>query len=113
MFRSKLLQKMTSCFMVLTVLLLSGCSSTTMINSNPSGARVTIDGRTIGTTPLSYSDRAVVGSSRNVVLKLDGHKTKVGKISRDGDINVGAVVGRGILPLSIPLDNGLSRFIHL
>lgn len=76
----------------------TGCSSSVTIHSKPSGARAFVDGKLIGTTPCTYSDAAVVGSSRKVKLELDGYETFQGKFSRTGEANVGAIIG-GILVL--------------
>jgi len=74
-------------------LLLSGCSSTTMIQSNPSKAKLYIDGAYVGVTPYSYSDTKIVGSSMVVKLEIEGYKPLVSTITRDEEVDIGAVIG--------------------
>ncbi len=96
MFYSRAFQKLTSCVMALTIFstfLLAGCTSSTVIKSHPSGAKVTIDGKLVGKTPITYADKAIVGSSHNVVLSLAGYKTTHAKFARNGQANVGAIIG--------------------
>lgn len=45
---------------------------TIQVNSNPSGADVFVDGRFVGTTPVSYGARA---GNREVVIELSGYET--------------------------------------
>jgi hypothetical protein len=45
---------------------------TIQVNSNPSGADVFVDGRFVGTTPVSYGARA---GSREVSIELSGYET--------------------------------------
>jgi formylglycine-generating enzyme required for sulfatase activity len=45
---------------------------TIRLSSNPGGARVTVDGKTLGTTPLAAP---VLSSGETVTLTLPGHKT--------------------------------------
>jgi len=56
------------------LLALFGCSSATMIKSNPPGARVFIDGIERGVTPLEYSDAALMGTSKMLRIELTGYK---------------------------------------
>lgn len=71
----------------------TGCASTVRITSNPEGADVTVDGRYIGQTPTTYTDTAVILSTRQVRVEKPGYRTTETTISRDGDLNVGALVG--------------------
>ena len=41
-------------------ILLSGCSSTTMIKSTHSGAKVYLDGESVGKTPYSHTDSKII-----------------------------------------------------
>src|SRR5207237_1115299 len=47
---------------------LAACSSSTVIRSNPPGARVFVDGQYVGQTPVVMSDTKIVGSTTSVRL---------------------------------------------
>lgn len=74
-------------------ILLASCSSTTMIESNPPKAKVYIDGQLMGETPYTHTDTRIVGSSMTVKLQKDGFKPLIASISKDEDVDVGAVIG--------------------
>ena len=78
---------------VITVIaFLSGCASSTLIKTVPEGANVNIDGSLIGTSPVSYSDTAVSGTTKTVLLKKDGYKDKTGIIRKE-EAKVGPIIG--------------------
>ena len=62
---------------------LSGCASTTLIKSNPPGAKMQVDGKPIGETPHFYTDMAVAGTIRTITLKKEGYKDYNGYIRRE------------------------------
>lgn len=76
-----------------TSLLLASCSSSTVINSSPNGAKVYIDGSLVGTTPYKYSDSKIVGSTTTVRLEKEGYDTFLGSFSRSEQADVGAIIG--------------------
>lgn len=84
--------KFSAVFMA-AVILFAGCASSTMINSVPSGAKVYINGESVGTTPYLYSDTKVVGSVVNVDLVKDGYETLYTSFTRTEQVNAGAIVG--------------------
>jgi hypothetical protein len=69
--------------LVMVFFFLFGCSSTTLLKSNPSGAKIQVDGYTVGETPQFYTDKAVAGTSKPVTLKKEGYKDFDGTIKRD------------------------------
>jgi hypothetical protein len=71
---------------------LLGCASTTLIKSNPPGAKLSIDGQFIGETPQFYTDKAIAGTVRTVTLKKEGYKDFIGYIKRE-KLSVPALVG--------------------
>lgn len=71
----------------------AGCASSTMINSVPSGAKVYINGESVGTTPYLYTDTKVLGSVVNVDLVKDGYETLYTSFTRTEQVNAGAIVG--------------------
>ncbi len=79
---------------------LFGCASSTLIKSNPTGAKLYLDGQLKGETPYTYSDRAAAGTLRTVTLKKEEYKDFNGTIKRE-QLSVGALIG-GIF-LLIPL----------
>ena len=51
---------------------LFGCASSTLIKSNPPGAKLYLEGQLTGETPYTYADRAAAGTVRTVTLKKEG-----------------------------------------
>ena len=78
---------------ILTLVFASGCASSVQINSEPPGADVTVNGQHIGTTPTSYSDTAIVGTTHQVRLEKEGYETTSAQLTRTGNLNVGALIG--------------------
>ncbi len=79
--------------LVLTV----GCTSTTIIRSEPSGANVYIDGSKMGKTPYTYSDTKIVGSTTHLKLKLEGYEEFDTIFRRDEEFQVGPCIGGAFL----------------
>lgn len=84
------------CFVVLSFFVVS-CASKTVIKSRPEGAEVYIDNVRKGVTPLPYSDTAIAGSSKRLVLKKDGYKD-FDTVLRKSEFRVGPCIG-GVLVL--------------
>ena len=63
--------------------LLFGCASTTLIKSNPHGAKLQVDGQSVGETPYFYTDNAIAGAVKTVTLKKEGYKDAKGLIRRE------------------------------
>lgn len=74
----------------------TSCASTTMITSEPSGAKVYIDGSPVGTTPYSYSDTKIVGSTTQITLKKEGCRDGTYTLNRSEKFEVGPCIG-GVL----------------
>lgn len=74
------------------IILLSSCASTTMIQSNPSGAKIYIDGQPVGTTPYSHTDTKIVGSVTIVKLEKEGYDPLITDFSRNEQVDVGAII---------------------
>ncbi|MEM9064534.1 MAG: PEGA domain-containing protein [Planctomycetota bacterium] len=85
--------KPTALACVAAMVVLSGCSSTTVINTRPQGARIYVEGQLIGTSPVEYTDSAITGSKREVRIELDRYETITGSFSRNGKVNADAIVG--------------------
>jgi len=69
--------------LVMVLFFLFGCASTTLLKSNPPGAKLQVDGQVVGETPQFYTDKAVAGTSKTVTLKKEGYKDFDGYIKRD------------------------------
>jgi hypothetical protein len=72
---------------------LISCSSSTVINSDPQGAKVYMNGSMRGTTPYPHSDTKIVGSSTHIKLVKEGYEDFHAIISRSEELNVGALIG--------------------
>lgn len=74
-------------------ILFTSCASTTVISSNPNGAKLTLNGEPVGVTPYSYTDTKIVGSYNTVKLEKDGYTTLNTSFSRNEEVEVGAIIG--------------------
>jgi hypothetical protein len=89
--RFKLGIKLAAATTVLAVL--QACSSSTVIQSNPSGARLYLNGEPVGTTPYTMSDTKIVGSTTTVRLEYPGYEPTMGAVVRNEEFDVGACIG--------------------
>jgi len=76
----------------------SSCVSTTLIQSNPSGAKLYLNGEPVGTTPYTHQDTRIVGSTTAVKLEKEGYAPLNTSFTRDEEVDAGAIIG-GILVL--------------
>jgi|GEM_PF-3579386 len=81
----------------LVVLLSTGCASSTVIRSSPSGAQVRArSGEVLGRTPFEYSDSATVNNTESFTVEMDGYETEYVTIKRDqwsGARTAGGIIG--------------------
>ena len=75
------------------VIFLGSCASTTLIQSVPSGAKVYVDGATVGTTPHAHTDKKIIFSTTSVVLEKEGYEPLAATITRNEEPIVGAIIG--------------------
>lgn len=75
------------------IVLFSGCASSTLIKSYPTGAKVYINGEPVGKTPYLYSDTKILGSITNIDLVKEGYEPLYTSIERNEQVDVGAIVG--------------------
>jgi hypothetical protein len=73
--------------------MLFSCASTTLIKSEKPGVKVYADGSYLGTTPVSYSDTKIVGSSTMLTLKKEGCADRNHMMVRNEEFQVGACIG--------------------
>jgi hypothetical protein len=78
-------------FIAITVFTQS-CSSTTVIQSEPPGARLFINGEFMGSTPYTLTDTKVAGTTNWVRLEMEGYETLYTSFSRTERVEVGAIV---------------------
>lgn len=72
---------------------LVACSSATVIESVPSGAKLYINGEPVGTTPYTHRDTRIVGSTNLLRLEREGYTPLSASFSRDEEADVGAIIG--------------------
>ena len=78
---------------VLLLALFTGCASTTIIQSVPSGAKLYIDGMLVGSTPYTLRDTKITGASTSIRLEAEGYESLFTYINKNEEVNVGAIVG--------------------
>ncbi|MFA6886912.1 MAG: PEGA domain-containing protein [Fermentimonas sp.] len=85
---------MKSAALILAVsVLFASCSSSTLIQSSPSGAKVYMNEEFLGVTPFSYSDTKIVGSTTSLRLEKEGFEPLYTYLSRNEEVDVGAIIG--------------------
>lgn len=90
----KLLATLTGLLLVVGFILsTSSCASTTIINSNPQGAKVYMNQSFVGTTPYTHTDTKIVGSTTSVKLTKEGYEDFNTVLSRNEQVDAGAIVG--------------------
>jgi hypothetical protein len=76
-----------------TTILLSSCASTTVFQTTPSGAKLYMNGESVGTTPYTYSDTKIVGTTTVVKITAEGYEDFNYVLKRNEEANVGAIIG--------------------
>ncbi len=90
--KSKSNLRITPIFLAIVVLITS-CSSATLIRSEPGGADVFLDGERMGKTPYMHKDTKIVGSKTLVELRLEGYEPFHTSFARNEEADVGAIIG--------------------
>ena len=75
------------------LILLESCASSTVIQSNPAGAKLYLNNSLVGTTPYTHKDTKIVGTSTNVRLEKEGYQPLSTYFARNEQADVGAIVG--------------------
>lgn len=78
---------------LVAVVLLSGCASTTLIDSYPSGADLYLNGEAVGQTPYEMTDTKILYSCTTVRLEKEDYKSFYTTICRNEEADVGAIIG--------------------
>lgn len=97
---------------LLAALLLTSCASTVLIQSEPSGAVVTLDGRVVGTTPHFHTDRKVSGYSLGVKVAAPGYTTRHTIVKKTKSINIGAIFPGGFFIFPLAWTLGYPSHVH-
>lgn len=84
--------RVVAAFMAL-VMLITSCASTTLIQSDPSGAKLYLDGEVVGRTPYTHTDTKITGTATHVRLQKEGYEEFHSVFVRNENVDVGAVVG--------------------
>lgn len=77
----------------ISIVILSGCSSSTLIHSEPPGATIYIDGEEVGETPYRYSDEDIFFTKHDVKLEKEGYQDFYSSFRRDEEINIPIAIG--------------------
>jgi hypothetical protein len=72
--------------------MMTGCVSTSVIQSSPNGAKIYIDGQSVGVTPYTYSDKKIIGTTHLFKLEKEGFAPEYGSFSRNAAWNKTAVL---------------------
>ncbi len=70
-----------------------GCASSTVIKSNPPGAKVFLNGEPVGKTPFTMTDTKVVFTSTAVRLEKPGYEPLNTTITRSEEFDIGPFCG--------------------
>ncbi len=99
------MNRMLSLVSLAVLALSTGCASTTMIRSTPSGATIrNMRGEEIGKTPFNYSGNGIIFSSETFTVEKKGYEKAEVKISRD-QVNFLVAGGWGV-PAVLIMANG-------
>jgi len=71
----------------------TGCASTTVIKTNPSGAKVFVDGAPVGKTPYSMTDTKTIVSTTSLRLEKPGYESITVNINRMEEPDIGPIIG--------------------
>lgn len=86
--------------LILGAMLVTACSSSTMIRSSDPESRIYVNGEYMGTGHARYTDQKVAFSKNDVEIRKDGCAAENYSFRRSEEADVGAIVG-GIF-LTVP-----------
>lgn len=91
--KTKILFLKSLSLLLASAILFSSCSSTTLIQSSPPGAKVYLDGSSVGTTPYYLTDSKIVGSETRIRLEKEGYNEFTTVLVKDEEADIGAIIG--------------------
>lgn len=74
-------------------LLFGSCTSSTVINSQPAGAKLYMNGQYKGVTPYRHSDTKIVGTTTDLRFEKEGYEPVQVPLVRNERVDGGAIVG--------------------
>ena len=80
-------------FSLAVIILFASCSSSTLIVSNPSNAKLYVDGEMVGQTPYRHTDTKIVGSTTDIRIEKEGFKPLITDITKNEEADIGAIIG--------------------
>jgi hypothetical protein len=80
-------------FSLAVAILFASCSSSTMIVSNPSSAKLYVDDEMVGETPYRHRDSKIVGSTTSVKIEKEGYMPHFSEFTKNEEADVGAIIG--------------------
>jgi len=81
------------CLFLVSAVLLSGCASSTLFQTEPSNATIYASGFKMGSTPYIYTDRKISGAKTAIVFKKEGYKEYETTLKRNERGDVWAFLG--------------------
>lgn len=81
-----------SVILILAIALFSGCTSMTMIETVPSGAKIYLNDEFGGLTPYTMADTKIIGSTTTIRFEKEGYKPFTTLIQRTEEIDAAPVV---------------------
>jgi len=78
---------------LVTLLAFTGCASSTVLQSQPPGARVFLNNVPVGTTPYTMTDANIVGTTTQVRLEYPGYAPLNTYIVRNEELDPLALIG--------------------
>lgn len=87
------MKKFISGLIAAALLVVTGCSSTTSIQSSDPEASIYVDGEYKGKGAAVHTDTKIVGASTGVMIKKDGCVPQSFTFSRSEEFDVGACIG--------------------
>jgi hypothetical protein len=76
-----------------TIFSIVGCSSTTMVRTDDSAAKIYVDGEYKGKGAITISDTKIVGATSMIKIQKQGCEPQTVALSRNEELDVGALIG--------------------
>jgi hypothetical protein len=78
---------------VITLGAFTGCASSTMLQTQPAGATVSINGMVVGKTPYTMTDSKMVGTTTLIHFEYPGYAPLDVMVSRNEEVDVLPLIG--------------------
>lgn len=87
------MSKQVVAFFLAALVLFASCESVTLIQSDPSGAGLYVNGAYRGVTPYSYADEKIIHTDTYFTLRKEGYEDLNFVLSRNEEIETGPFYG--------------------